>query len=240
MKITLIRNRIFRQLDSSRARARFDVTRSEVDALRELESPMSVVTFLHGTRLDQARERSAVTRAVIEQVQKRRDSSWGAILFAAFCPAIANIQRGLQYQWPFDAREVESLVYESFFEMAGTLPLETQGNRAVINLVLGTRRLVLRHIRRETAHRRCETPFCSSEPLPVADLAPSPETLLSNAESKVPSGPPLISTVRGLYPNATAVELQRHYARIRKQQSRLATELFSASSGHSGPSRSPL
>ena len=255
MRLETIREGLKREVAKAETRLTFEAARDRHPALRPFDDPLAAVDFLNDTDRRATSARSEVTRAMIEEVQTRGTSCWAAVLLYAYFPGLLRIRGSAHRARGLSAEEIDLLVIEAFVEVASTLPLDRQGRLAVVNLVLGTRKVVFRHLRSEA--ERVDTERAWPEGLEdiIAGHIPSPEGLLIRREAEralaperirawvrdlckgepeddtllvlgtYASGTPLITYVRQVWSDAGADELLRHYERCRRRRSRLLDRL---------------
>jgi len=255
MRLETIRQGLKRELTRAETLHSFEAARDRHPALQPFDDPLAAVAFLNDTDCRATSARSAVTRAMIEEVQTRGTSCWAALLLYAYFPGLLRIRGSAYRARGLSNEELDLLVLESFLEVASTLPLDRQGRLAVVNLVLGTRKVVFRQLRREAERVDTERAWPDGlEDLIAADI-PSPERQLLRCEAEralaperirawvrelckdepeddtllvlgtYASGTPLITYVRQVWSDAGADELLRHYQRCRRRRSRLLDRL---------------
>lgn len=256
-RLEAINRRLARELCTGPAFRRFDDARGDHAALRTFRGPLAVVDFLHHGEPRFAAARSDVTRALIALAQERRSSLWNGLLLRAFFPALLRIRRGIGPNAGVTPADVDLLVLESFLEIAATLPLTTQGRLAVINLVLGTRKAIFRHLRAEALHAapllQVDFPDMRAYALSAEHVLRlghvqrllDPEHVIAWVRALTVSagaseedlnlllgthaaGVPLVTYVRRLHPAASLHELLRHIERCRRRRSRLLARLRDA------------
>jgi hypothetical protein len=255
MRLETVREALARQVAAAETRHHFEAARERHPALRPFDDPLAAVAFLNDTDHRATSARSAVTRAMIEEVQERGTSCWGALLLYAYFPGLLRIRGSAHRARGLSSEELDLLVLESFLEVAATLPLDRQGRLAVVNLVLGTRKTVFRHLRSEAQRADAERAWPEGIEELVAGNIPSPERLLIRGEAEralaperirawvrelcedepeddlllvlgtYASGTPLITYVRQVWSEADGEELLRHYERCRRRRSRLLDRL---------------
>lgn len=176
MRLDSVRESLTASLASPTLIAAFARGRSRQEALALFDLPVDVVEFLNTRDLDACARRSAVTAALIAEAQRGAESCWATILLVAYFPGLLRIRGALKPAAYLDHDEVSALILESFMEVVGTLPLDTQGRHAVINLVFSTRKRVMQQLRSDAARLRRERPLrsqeedlLSSEPYPSAE-----------------------------------------------------------------------
>ncbi len=238
MKLIELRQTIDRELESNRARLRFQVLKRELPELSPFETPRAVVRFLADNNPAMSGRRSLIACDIVEGVQGGSSSLLASLLIAAFFPVLIRIRCGLLRPEGGSAAQLDWLVVDAFFETVASFPVQTQGQCAVINLVLGTRKNVCALLRADAARVRVETSLSDRRRLRLADPSPSPEARLGETRRTRPFtrdaltalGIPdnhrellcesSISYVRSRFIGADAQDFARIYARYRKRRSR--------------------
>lgn len=255
MHLASVRMAIDRQVRSRETNDRFQGARDRRLALLTFEDAPAVLEFLSNRREELAPARSAVTRALLEELQQNPHPCWPAILLAAFFPCLLRIRRNPRLS---DVEDGNNLIIASFIEAAGTLPLSTQGQLAVINLVYRTRKIVLTRVRREEQRLEVEELL---EPEAIEQLlnqmcpSPSAEQMAIEQEEKRArsrsrvrarvrelcgrgrehdlalvlethgANKPLVDWVRDRHPHADQHELERHTNRLRRRRRRVIARI---------------
>ena len=184
MELDTIRNALGRTLRQPRTLADFDRGRRRNDALAPFAEPVDVVRFLNADDMTSCSQRSAVTAAVIAEAQRRGESCWAALLMAAYFPGLLRIRATVRPSAYLEVDELDALILSSFMEVVGTLPLDTQGKRAVVNLVLGTRKRVRKELKRDQKRVLLERPLNDWEEALHGRPYPSPEQLALELEAE--------------------------------------------------------
>lgn len=255
MRLETVREALNRQVRSKETTHHFQAARERHPALQPFGDAEAAIAFLNDNDPARRPDRSAVTRSMVEEVQARGPTCWSAILMVAYFPGLLRIRGALQRKGGLSREDLDWLVIESFIEVAGRMPLETQGRLAVVNLVLGTRKAVFEQLRREWRRREVDRPFEGPIDELLTSTAPSPEKVLLRRDidrhlspdrirawvryackdepeddlllvlGTYASGTPLITFVRERWADADSGELLRHYERCRRRRSRLLDRL---------------
>ena len=255
MRLETIREKLARKAAAAETLRLFEKARERHPALRPFDDPIAAVAFLNDTDRRATSARSAVTRAMIEEVQSSGTSCWSTLLLHAYFPGLLRIRGSARRARGLTSDELDMLVLESFIEVAATLPLDRQGRLAVVNLVLGTRKTVFRQIRDEADRANTECPLPPGIEESIEGSVPSPEILLMQREAAralaparirawvreqckdepeddlllvlgtYATGTPLITYVRQAWSDANSDELLRHYERCRRRRTRLLDRL---------------
>lgn len=255
MRLDAVREALKRQVNSNETTLAIQSAHPRRPELRSFTDAPAIVTFLHDTDPRRTRVRSAVTRALLAETQARSHPCWSALLMVAYFPGLLRIRAALGARAGLGREDLDWIVVESFLEVASTLPLETQGRLAVVNLVLGTRKAVYQQVRSVTGRWGVEETLSPEveDALPGPTL--SPEALLLRREVEAAlspervrawledlcrdeqendvlvvlgsyaSGKPLIDYVREQYPDAGHDEFLRIYGCYRRRRSRLLARL---------------
>lgn len=180
--LTETRTSINKDLEGADAVAWFKEVRDQHPELACFDTPPQVVAFLNTARAGTTRERSAVTRALIQGAQGGGgqgggESRWLSILIAAFFPVIVRTRSSLGTVCGICPDEVDAMVLHTFAEAVATFPLVTQGKLAVVNLRWLAKKLLNKELRRhnEWKERLAELPEeaddCTADDGPDAEAA---------------------------------------------------------------------
>lgn len=254
MELEQIQSELVGQLDAADLLSAFRAGRTRQPALRPFETPTEVVAFLHDREPGSIAERSRVTRALLEELQRHHHRCWSTILLVAYFPGLLRARRTMSSGRGMTRQEVDVLVLEAFLEFASSFPIESQGEFAVANLVLGTQKRI------RQAHRRAactaDTERAGTENIEhLLPRAPSPQERLDRAAlhrtfsaerirrwlrlhcgdaspedlelllRTYGSGVPLISFVREVHSSVAEEELLQIYHRYRRRRNRLIARL---------------
>jgi hypothetical protein len=255
MHLDLIRRTLISDISKPGTLAAFNQGRDSNEVLASFEGPADVIDYLNSQDLGTARQRSAVTAALITEARRSSSSCWASILLLAYFPGLLRIRASLRPAAYLDHEGLGALVLEAFMEVVGTLPLETQGRRAVVNLFLTTRKLVWQHLVRDEERANLERPLRDREEELIGGTYPSPEQALLALEAEdllrperfaewlrelsgeedgdalllvlgtYASGKPLIEWVREQNPGIGGTELVLEYGRLRQRRARMLERL---------------
>ncbi len=158
MYLEKIRTELEKQLKSKESINNFDLIKSRHSVLIQFEAIDSMIEFLHRKDQKYTETRSSVTRALLMEAQRCEHSTASAILMTAFFPGLLRIYKEARRISRLDTEELEMLVLETFLSTVDAMPLDTQGERAVFNLVFNTRRDVFQALCKEITRARREEP----------------------------------------------------------------------------------
>lgn len=257
MHLETVRQRLEQQVSLPETDRRFLEARSRRPALAVFRRAGEVVAFLNETAPCARAARSEVTSALIAEVQDRRAPCWSAMLLVAYFPGLLRIRKVVTRTGTLTLGELDWLLIECFLQRAETFPLATQSKLAVVNLVLGTRKLVMEQLRQEARATGSGIPLTPSLEEMLPSGAPSAEELLIQQQSDqlqdpdrvwelvhevcrdepeddlllllgtYASGTPLITYLHQRHPDADHRELTLRYEQCRKRRSRLVHKLRS-------------
>ena len=255
MRLDSVRHALERQLHSQDTRHTFLAGRDRHEALADFDGPEEAIAFLNRRGPGATHARSAVTAAMIAEAQRREGSTWATLLMLAYFPGLLRIRATMKPSAGLRSEDLNALLVESFLETVSTLPLETQGRLAVVNLILGTRKAAWQHLTRETARAEREEPLPEAADELIGGHFPSPERLaLAREAERVlrpehirrwvqgllqgereddlllvlgthATGKPLIDWVRDQHPELDGAGLVREYGRLRRRRSRILKRL---------------
>jgi hypothetical protein len=259
MRLDTVRHALDQQLRSHDTHLAFLAGRDRHEALADFEHPSEAIAFLNrrGAKHDigGTHARSAVTAAMIAEAQRGDDSTWTTLLMLAYFPGLLRIRATMKPSAGLRCEDLNALLVECFLETVSTLPLETQGRLAVVNLILGTRKSAWQHLARETARADREEPLPDAADELIGGNYPSPERLAIAREADRilqperirgwvqdllrdeteddlllvlgthATGKPLIDWVRDQNPDLDGAALVREYSRLRRRRSRLLQRL---------------
>jgi len=268
MNLSELRETLERSLQGDQNLKTLKRARERQSALKRFQTTDDVLRFLNlphhellkvkrwGVTQEQIQsERSAVTAALIGEAQRRESALWTTLLILAYFPALLCLRGAVRASASLSAEELNALVVECFLETVQGLPLETQGRLAVVNLTLGTRKCVWRHLAQEAARaaREVSLPWDLDELMGSDSESPEAIVLkdeierarrseavlklvleLMSEESEADqqlvlnshrSDLTLIEWVRQQRPELSEEELGREYERLRRRRSRVIRRL---------------
>ena len=114
MDLDTVREALRRQVTSPETSRHFDDAKRRRPALRPFDDAVAAVAFLNDTDPRATATRSAVTRAMLEEVQARRHDCWGAALMVAYFPGLLRIRGSAHRAGCLGREDPDWLVIESF------------------------------------------------------------------------------------------------------------------------------
>ncbi len=176
-------------------------------ALRDHETPMSVLAVLGDSAASRWEEKDALVRAIIKEQQGRPHEFWSALLIVAFYPMLSRLRHRILGD-ALSPGDLDQLVITSFLEVASGFPLERRTDRTCMHLRQMTQRRVFRLLRREQdeqesvlAVKVTELERLEEELIDVAD----PETLSARQHLRWPETSPPKDKAAGAREQASMV-----------------------------------
>ncbi len=164
MYLEVVQKILTRQLGTALMDRQFEIVKASRPVLAPFNGPAELVVFLHKNEKSTVDERSAIVEALVAEAQRKEGPLAMAVLMAAFFPGLLRLYDSIDQTLQLKRRDVEWIVVESFIETVETFPLSTQGRYAVANLLLGTRRVVIGHLRERRPIRAAS---------PIAEVVPT-------------------------------------------------------------------
>lgn len=238
-----------KDLQTPRSRNVFDATKTDLPALANHHTPLSVLAVLGDESARRYPEKEALTRTLVAEYQGGRESLWSSLLLVAYYPVLWRLRSGIRSE-AFCACDLDALVTEKFLEVVAEFPLSKIKDRTCMHLRQQTRRMVFRTVKEaEQEHRLIECmddddvlnmePAAWPEPPRMGEPLSDPDDLevlvtllFKHAGGAVPRrkldvvvatlvrGERLRTYVERRHPRASDTERRRTYERLKRERTR--------------------
>ena len=146
MSLGSLKRSLKTSLSNPNSQEAFERAKLHLPVLAHHQTPFSVLAVLGDESSRRYPEKEALTRTLMAEYQRSRETLWSGMLLVAYYPVLKKLHKGLRSN-VLCSGELEQLVVEQFLQLVADFPLDKVNDRTCMRLRQGTRRAVFQAVR---------------------------------------------------------------------------------------------